>query len=195
MSIIKNFGEYWDREKIYWGSQRRGDKGHLNGYLARNKGNIVDFREQISIYCLYDETRNVVYVGQTGSGANDRLFHRLRAHRDDRMRSRWRYFSWFGLRQATNRGLHEGQKHSSRPSIRNNGGALDEIEFVLLRTIEPKLNLSSGNWRAHNIDAYIQWVENEEEDTTIAEKADIRELRDAVERIQATLSTHTVVRR
>ena len=188
MSAIKDFGDFWDREKIYWGSQSPGDKGHLNGYLLESKKAIVDFRTQIAIYTLYDQNMNIVYVGQTGSGANDRLFDRLKHHRDGRARNRRRYFTWFGLRKATETsGLHEGQTHSSKPNLPTNAAALDEIEFALLRVIEPKLNLSSGNWKSLGIQQYVQWFELEEEDTNLAEKDDVQDIISQLARIEKKL--------
>ena len=176
LSAIKNFGDFWDREKISWGSQAPGDRGHLKGYLSYKKSKVVDFRTQIAVYVLYDENVNVVYVGQTGGGQRDRLFHRLRFHRDGRARNRWRYFSWFGLRQTTGNGLHGAQSHKSKPRIPTNKAALDEIEFVLLRIIEPKLNLSGGNWKSHEIERYVQWYKSEAEDTVYAEKKDVKKI-------------------
>jgi hypothetical protein len=189
VSAIKNFGDFWDRDKIYWGSQSPGDKGHLKGYLVGSKQTVVDFRPQIAIYVLYDSNMNIVYVGQTGSGVNDRLFHRLKHHKDGRARNRWKYFTWFGLRQATSGGrLHEGQTHKSKPHLANNAAALDEIEFSLLRVVEPKLNLSGGNWKALKIKQYVQWFQDQDEDTTFAEKEDIREVISRIKQIEKKLA-------
>ena len=188
MSAIKNFGDFWDREKIYWGSQSPGDRGHLTGYLAESKSVKIDFRQQIAVYVLYDANMNIVYVGQTGGGEKDRLFDRLKTHRDGRARNRWRYFSWFGLRQATGAGgLHGSQLHGSKPNLPTNKAALDEIEFVLLRVIEPKLNLSGGNWKAQDIQRYVQWFENEDEDTIFAEKTDVDKILERISQLERKL--------
>jgi hypothetical protein len=188
MSAIKNFGDFWDREKIYWGSQSPGDRGHLKGYHAAKKSFVVDFRDQIAVYVLYDENMQIVYAGQTGRGEHDRLLSRLKFHRDGRARNRWRYFSWFGLRQTTEaRGLHSGQSHDSRPNLATNKDALDEIEFVLLRVVEPKLNLNSGNWQSQEIERYVQWFENEDADTTFAEKSDIDQVMQRLAKIERAL--------
>ena len=57
---------------------------------------------------------------------------------------------------------------------------MDEIEFVLLRVMEPKLNLSGGRWKAQKIERYVQWFENEDEDTTFAEKVDVERVIDRI---------------
>jgi hypothetical protein len=67
-------------------------RGALEGFRSRR---VVDFRDQIGVYVLYDENRPPVFVGLAGGRA--RLFRRLRHHRNDRLALRWQYFSWFGL--------------------------------------------------------------------------------------------------
>ena len=85
MLTIENFGRRWRRDKIAWG--KGNNKGHLKGELRRSKKTIVDFREQIGIYVLYNNAGEPVYVGQAGIG-NKRLFGRLKDHRNDHLRDR-----------------------------------------------------------------------------------------------------------
>src|SRR5580698_4334444 len=89
-SVIKNYGLMWRRDSVFWG--RGYNRGSLQGRRSRR---VIDFREQIGVYVLYDEGRRPVYVGQAGQG-NARLFNRLRNHRGDALSQRWQYFSWFG---------------------------------------------------------------------------------------------------
>jgi len=96
MLAIENFGRFWRKEKVFWG--RGKNKGHLKGRMKRRKSVVVDFRDQIGIYVLFDADRKPLYVGQAGIG-NARLFQRLKAHRSDHLGDRWHYFSWFGLRR------------------------------------------------------------------------------------------------
>jgi len=83
-SVIKNYGLMWSQDAVFWG--RGGRRGALKG---QRKGQIIDFREQIGVYVLYDEGRHPVYVGQAGQG-NARLFKRLRSHRGDHLADRRR---------------------------------------------------------------------------------------------------------
>lgn len=72
-----------------------GHPGKLLGAASRSsKAHPVDFRVQRGIYALYADYE-LVYVGQTGSG-DDRLFKRLKSHRNDHLSERWNRFSWFG---------------------------------------------------------------------------------------------------
>lgn len=65
MPIIKNYGFLWERKHFFRGVGR--DKGHLRGWAKGNKDQLVDFKEQIGVYVLYDTNQNIVYVGQAGN--------------------------------------------------------------------------------------------------------------------------------
>ena len=94
---IKNYGHYWSRNLVNWGTRGKNNSGDMLGYLIDNrKPRVTDFRDQIGIYVLYAEQREVVYIGQAGSGGQQ-LFLRLRQHTRDHLRDRWQYFSWFGF--------------------------------------------------------------------------------------------------
>ena len=66
--LIRNYGLYWSEEKVFWGYPKV--QGTL---LGVPRGAItskpVDFRDQISVYVLYDDYRPV-YVGQSASSIN-----------------------------------------------------------------------------------------------------------------------------
>jgi hypothetical protein len=47
--VIQNFGVFWERAQINWGTRGPGNAGHLKGYLANPKFP-VDFREQRGIH-------------------------------------------------------------------------------------------------------------------------------------------------
>ena len=99
--LIQNYGLFWRRDNVFWG--RQNNKGKLEGYPAKAKprsgknGNVVNFRDQQGIYCLYDELFRLVYVGQAGANDKQRLFGRLKTHTTDQLAARWERFSWFGL--------------------------------------------------------------------------------------------------
>src|SRR3569832_1312077 len=62
-TVIKNYGLMWRRDAVFWGKGNR--KGVLEG---RRSGKTINFRDQIGVYVLYDESRRPVYVGQAGQG-------------------------------------------------------------------------------------------------------------------------------
>ena len=158
---VRNFGHFWNRENVIWGTRGKGNQGSLSGYRTVSRVvRVTDFRDQIGIYVLFDEKREVVYIGQTGSGER-RLFLRLRDHTRDHLRDRWSYFSWFGFRQVKNGGdLSEAQKPGAK--IQGNGSdALDEIESILLQLFEPRLNKQGPRWG--KTEEYLQYVEFDEE--------------------------------
>jgi hypothetical protein len=166
MLAITSFGQFWERDKVNFGVRGKGNHGKLLGFTGpRSKPNIVDFREQMGVYVLYDNNRNVVYIGQAGSG-NNKLLSRLKSHTRNHMRARWDYFSWFGLRQHTLRNeLSQKQTPDSRFSG-TNSEALDEIEAVLIQVIEPKLNKQGSRWK--DTTEFFQYIEeeaDEEEDS------------------------------
>ena len=161
MLAIRNFGHFWSRNLVNWGSQGSGGQGSLDGYYLDNrKPYLVDFWGQIGIYVLFTANREVVYIGQVGSG-DQRLGLRLRAHTRNNLRDRWNYFSWFGMRQANINGgkLSEQQKPSSSCNG-TNSMALDEVEAVLIQLFEPRLNKQGPKWGQDTVE-FFQYVPRE----------------------------------
>jgi hypothetical protein len=152
---IQNFGMLWERDKVDWG--KPGARGALWGISAqRRRGDPVDFKTQTGIYVLYDEQRVPIWIGQASM-----IMKRLSDHRRDHLRSRWKYFTWFGFRGVN---LDGALRHSNRLDwgLKGNvGDARNEIEAVLIQVLEPRLNRRGPNW----IDSaeYLQWDEGEEE--------------------------------
>lgn len=141
-AVIKNYGLMWRRDHIFWG--RGSNKGSLQG---RRSARVVEFRDQIGVYVLYDEGRRPIYVGQAGQG-NARLFVRLRTHTRDHLAHRWHYVSWFGL-LSVNRGsgrlsLHDDPAKKVRGTLRS---TLNEIEGVLIAATEPAFNKQGARFR------------------------------------------------
>jgi hypothetical protein len=153
--VIQNFGLFWERDHIDWGSRGPGHAGHLKGYLA-NPEFPVDFREQRGIYVLYEgesiATQRTVYVGQAGAGQHD-LFHRLRNHRDDDLWNRWQRFSWFGFLQAGN---NRRLVHKTKAAIGTVDfpAALNQVEAVIMALFEPVKNRQGPRW--HGAKGYRQ---------------------------------------
>lgn len=153
MAIIKNYGLRWSREKVQWGS--RGTPGELCGKLSNLKSSdLVDFREQIGIYVLYETNFVPVYVGQAGLGTA-KLFNRLKNHTNDHLRDRWVHFSWFGFRGATADGGVSEKQHADARTTLQYSDALDEIEGILIQVLEPRLNRQGAKWQ-QTADEYVQ---------------------------------------
>lgn len=158
--MIRSYGLHWRADRVAWG--RQNNAGTLFGAASRSsRSQAVDFRAQRGIYALYAEYE-LVYVGQTGSRANDRLFDRLKAHRADHLSERWDRFSWFGTQWVT-------QQH--RLSVDTAGvhgtveATLNMLEAVAVAIAEPRLNLQRGRWG--DATQYFQWwnrTEEEQED-------------------------------
>lgn len=153
--VIQNFGLFWEREFIDWGTRGKGNAGAIYGYTSKPSAR-VDFRQQRGIYVLYEgdsiASQRVTYVGQAGAGDND-LFHRLRNHRDDHLWNRWQRFSWLGfLAVGNNRQLVHQKKaaigHVDFPT------ALDQVEAVLISLLEPLRNRQGPKW--HGATEYFQ---------------------------------------
>jgi hypothetical protein len=190
MLAIRNFGHFWNRDLVEWGYQRVA--GSLKGYVIRDrKPVVVDFREQIGIYVLFSNQREVVYIGQVGSG-DRRLFLRLRDHTSNNLRDRWTHFSWFGLRavNTTNLNLSEHQKPDSRCSG-THADALHEIEAVLLQLFEPRLNKRGPDWGDDTFE-FFQYVSSEwEKDAEPLMDPSLTEISKKLDKIERTLGKAT----
>lgn len=174
MSFIKNYGLFWERDRVTWGTRGKGNKGSLTGYTGGSR-EPVDFRDQAGVYVLYDgidiPTMKVVYVGQAGQRNNDSLFVRLKAHTRDHLWNRWKRFSWLGVFTV---GRNNQLVHKNIDKMAHLGlpGILDHLEGVLITLMEPPLNKRGGNWGGTA--QYYQDVP-EESDRTLEEVMALRE--------------------
>jgi hypothetical protein len=164
-TVIKNYGLMWRRDGVFWG--RGGSKGLLAGQRKRR---IIDFRNQIGVYVLYDEVRSPVYVGQAGQG-NARLFSRLRSHQRDYLGHRWQYFSWFGLLSVNKSGRLSGHDDKWKHVTGTIRSTLNEIEGVLIAATEPRFNKQGAQFRG--IARYRQIPRDDDENVSSKE---LREL-------------------
>jgi len=175
-TVIKNYGLMWSRDAVFWG--HGGRKGTLEG---QRKGQIIDFREQIGVYVLYDEGRHPIYVGQAGQG-NARLFKRLRSHKGDHLADRWRYFSWFGLLAVKKNKQLWGWDDKGKRVTGTIGSLLDEIEGVLIAATEPRFNKQGAKFKG--IHQYQQ-VKNEDDEVSPSELRDlVKDLDEKIERLR-----------
>lgn len=154
--MIKSYGLHWHIERVEWG--RQNVSGSLLGAASRSsKARSVDFREQRGIYALYGDYE-LVYVGQTGAGT-DRLFKRLKAHKNDHLSERWNRFSWFGTQRVTQAGKLSADTASLSQSVE---ATLNILEAVVIAVSEPRLNLQRGKWA--DATQYFQWWDREAEE-------------------------------
>ncbi len=150
--LIHNYGLHWRKDCIHWG--RGSNPGHLMGRRVGAKTAVpADFREQQGVYCLYDDSFRLVYVGQAGGKNDQRLFGRLKQHREDALSERWSKFSWFGIRQVLQSGGLRAEKGAAHPDV---GGVLNHIEAILIAAAEPVQNRQSGKF-GENVEQYLQY--------------------------------------
>jgi len=167
-SVLKNYGLIWRRDSVHW-TQR----GALQGRRSRR---IIDFREQIGVYVLYDEGRHPIYVGQAGQG-NARLFSRLLTHTKDGLAQRWRYFSWFGLLRVNKSGKLTGWDDKSIHISGTIGSLLNEIEGVLIAATTPPFNKQGAKFRGIVRYRQVPYVEPE-----LLSAKELRKVLDRIER-------------
>ena len=165
--MIANYGLLWQRKYVQFGGA--GTKGTLLGKRSSTSG-VVDFREQIGIYVLYDQHMKPVYVGQAGNG-NANLFARLKAHTKDHLWNRWEYFTWFGLRKVNPKGRALSQHdHADKKFIADGGGLLNKIEGALIAAMEPALNKQGAKFK--DVDKYLQQVDDQVLELTLEDLMD-----------------------
>ena len=159
--MIRTFGLFWKKERVYWGVRGQGGAGTLFGTEKPGDDTPpVDFKDQRGIYALYSEFE-LVYVGQTGAG-NQRLLARLRNHLSDHLAERWDRFSWFGTRFVrADHTLSADAAHANTETT----VALDVMEAVSIAIAEPRLNLRRGKWKSSRAKQFFQ-VSSEEPDVT-----------------------------
>lgn len=190
MLAIRCFGHFWSKGLVDWGTRGKGGAGRLLGYqLHDRKPFVVDFKEQIAVYILFSSNREVVYIGQTGSG-DQRLMLRLRQHSQGGLRDRWTHFSWFGLRAVTQQNLLSEQQKPESKCGGTNAEALDEIEAILLQLFEPRLNKQGPKWGQSTEEfwQYVPWEFGEEERPSDFEtiKSKIDELSERIDKINGS---------
>ena len=154
--MIKSYGLHWHEKYISWGWPKH--KGTLLGAASRSKhASKVDFRDQRGVYALFAEYE-LVYIGQTGA-KSDRLFNRLKTHKNDHLSERWNRFSWFGLQWVT-------KDHFLSKDIAANKASTVEVlnilEAITIAISEPRLNLQRGRWSGST--QYFQFIEGEDQE-------------------------------
>lgn len=165
--LIRNYGLFWKRTEVDWGTRGRGGSGTLLGRYARQlRNDEVDFRQQQGVYVLYDDNFKIIYVGQVGA-SNQRLFVRLRQHKTDHLAQRWSRFSWFGILPVNNGTIDTAYK----PGRQTVSEVLDHIEAILLASAEPTLNLQRGRF-GQDVEQYIQHIADDDEGEDEEEEGD-----------------------
>lgn len=172
--LVKNYGLFWRRSDIFWGSGP--NAGHLKGVPANaTTDSPVDFRDQQGVYVLYDGNFQLVYVGQAGAGEGQRLFRRLGNHRFDQLADRWERFSWFGVRAVNTNGNLRAEAQAAHPAISD---VLNHIEAILIVAAEPRHNRQGGRF-GDGVRQYIQY-----RDADALGPDQLRMIREIWERVQ-----------
>lgn len=165
-TLVKNFSHLWERRYLDRG--RGSIAGHLKGKVSP-KSKVIDFREQIGVYVLYDKDMKAVYVGQAGYGVKDRLLDRLKKHEKDHLWNRWAYFSWYGIRQVTDTSLHAAQSNGSKYSV-SGATLIEQLEGVLISVLEPTLNRQGATWKGTQ--EYFQVIDHEVREVSLNDLQD-----------------------
>lgn len=151
--LIRNYGLFWRSDCVHWGYA-----GHLTGKGSRAaEADVVDFRDQQGVYVLYDESFQLVYVGQAGSGVEQRLFARLKQHRSDQLSERWSRFSWYGINPVNKGGTLRVEKSAAHVEI---GDVLNHLEAILITAAEPRHNRQGGRF-GDAVQQYFQYRDPE----------------------------------
>lgn len=128
--LIQAMGMFWQRDLVLWTP-----KPALCG-CQQIGADPVDFSGQKGVYLLYDG-REVIYVGRS---VDRPLGKRLYEHTQDRLRSRWDRFSWFGLLSVTDSGQLQSIELKS-----DLAGWVATLEAVLIESLEPRQNRKRGD--------------------------------------------------
>jgi hypothetical protein len=182
--LISNYGLFWQRKYVNFGYG--GNKGTLLGNMSQKKSFLVDFREQIGSYVLYDKEFVPIYVGQAGNG-NATLFMRLKHHTIDYLCNRWEYFTWFGLRRVNANRRLAAYDSIEKTSKAQGGSILDESEDNLIATMELKRN-KQGPKIKDVAEEYLQAVDENVVEMSIEDvMASIEELKKQQKAIERQL--------
>jgi hypothetical protein len=154
--LIRNYGLFWKRSWIHFGAGS--NAGHLKGVrVAAKSSEPVNFRDQRGVYCLYDDNFKLVYVGQAGGKNDQRLFDRVKQHREDFVSERWTKFSWFGIRRVLQSNELSAETEAAHPDISD---VLNHIEAILIAAAEPVHNRQGGRF-GDAVDQYLQYRDHE----------------------------------
>ncbi len=150
--FIKKYGLFWKRHDVWWG--KRGDRYHKGEFQGKRKdtenSRIVDLRNQIGFYVLYDIHDNqddkLVYCGYSGEADTWALFKRIRQHQqgNERLFREWNQFSWFGIGNLGDDNVFP-QGDLNNPEMRLT--FLKQIEAIMIATSQPMENRDAGSFR------------------------------------------------
>lgn len=130
--VFPCFGMYWDRNLIAWET----DSQLLGSQYYNSQP--INFTNQKGVYVLYHD-RDLIYIGQ----AFDRsIFTRLREHTQQRLRSRWNRFSWFGIYDLNETGVLDTSDINYNYESNK---IIDGVESLLIEICEPPQNRKKGD--------------------------------------------------
>ena len=132
---VAAYGLHWERARVDWSANR------LLGYdVSLTPDDSIDFADQQGVYLLHD-LHSVVYVGRTSAKVGG-LLTRLKSHHNRReWAGKWKWFSWFGIREVKEDGtMVDGPNSASKDVVT----AL--MEAVLIEILGPSLNKNQGTY-------------------------------------------------
>ncbi len=160
--FIENYGLFWKREDVFWGTTGPGNAGTLLGKEINQEP--VDFREQFGVYALYNRNKALLYCGLAGIGKETEaeaeaeaeveiqtLFERIQQHQQDGdpLSEFWTYFSWFGIKSVE-------RLNETDPLIEG-----DRIEFLnQIKAIMIQLANPAGNKNPANFNPAIKYEQH-----------------------------------
>ncbi|MGV1037735.1 MAG: GIY-YIG nuclease family protein [Candidatus Nanopelagicales bacterium] len=105
--LIHAYGMFWDADDVDWNASWPLEDGYKSAFrllgsrgVIKLKIRVADFRKARVVYVLHDDF-GVYYVGLASSAGGIRK--RLRDHRSDGHKSKWKRFSWFAFDGVTSR--------------------------------------------------------------------------------------------
>jgi hypothetical protein len=137
MTLIRAYGEFWQKEALNRQHRVNRDQGRLPGTaMIGGRRVTVDVWRQRGIYVLLSNYKPV-YVGKA---SNKDLGSRLRDHMRDRHAGRWDMFSWYGVLDFKKRGAYGREPTSFTHHGISKHTLIDALEAVGIAITDPPLN-------------------------------------------------------
>lgn len=166
--FIENYGLFWRIDEVEW-YPGKGARGAFR-LLGHRRENIpalrlADFRDQRGIYILYGN-HGAHYVGLTKKRG---LGLRLKDHLNDRHKTQWDRFSWFGFCKVLEKKNEEGLrtlKRLAHVGVVRPRAMIGDVEALLIKAmgldnINQMKFSNAREWsqvKAYKVEAYMKKV-------------------------------------
>jgi hypothetical protein len=171
--LFHNYGIFWkkgdfDDVKAVKGRRPRKKEKSSTQFWGQNitgKRIIVDLKNQIGVYILFDKNKHVIYAGLAGRGKSS-IYSRLYSHFKNDIDDRIEFYSWFGLKEHNETSyeyrifttkqkkesspvkifhLNKGPKAESFGIDKNT--LIQHLEALLIEVLEPSRNKRGADWK------------------------------------------------